>query len=171
MSGPAVVVRDDRAHLTFDRFDLDAYQTFLAVKRLPEHELVYDHAADSYHVSTPARFASLLTDGAPVRPDTTVDVAPHLFDYQAWILRTALDAKRYACWLDTGLGKTPTYLEWANSEQHSVEWSCQWPVRPHRRMQWYPSVGQHRPRWIEGYVKGPADKPLRHAERLFAVVR
>lgn len=113
MTAPAVVVRDDRAHLTFDRFDLEAYRTFLAVKKLPEHELAYDPNTDSYHVSTPARFASLLTAGLPIRPNVGVDVAGHLFDYQEWIVRTALEAKRYACWLDTGLGKTPTYLEWA----------------------------------------------------------
>jgi hypothetical protein len=113
MTGLAVEVRDDRAHLTFDRFDLDAYHAFLSVKRLPEHELVYHPNTDSYHVSTPARFASLLTGEQLARPNTRAAVAGHLFDYQDWVVRTALDAKRYACWLDTGLGKTPTYLEWA----------------------------------------------------------
>ena len=33
-------------------------------------------------------------------------------------------------------------------------------VRPHWRQQWYASEQRHAPRWIEGYIKGPADKPL-----------
>lgn len=96
MSGPTVTIQDQRAHLTFDRFDLAASHAFLAVKRLPEHELVYDPMADSYQVSTPARFAPLLTGAPGVRPASDVELAPHLFDYQAWIVRTAFEAKRYA---------------------------------------------------------------------------
>lgn len=53
-----------------------------------------------------------------------------------------------------------------------VEWSCRWPVSGHWRDQWYPSVGAHRQKWIHGYVKGPADKPLRtHAGRAFIISR
>jgi hypothetical protein len=53
----------------------------------------------------------------------------------------------------------------------TVEYSCQWPVRPHWRNQWYPSLGEHRAKLIPGYVKGPADKPLRHAERVIEFIR
>ncbi|HEX7088689.1 MAG TPA: hypothetical protein VF192_01055 [Longimicrobiales bacterium] len=54
----------------------------------------------------------------------------------------------------------------------AVEWSCQWPVSGHWRSQWYPSKGEHRQIWIDGYVKGPADKPLRvHAGRAFEFTR
>jgi len=28
------------------------------------------------------------------------------------------------------------------------------------RNQWYPSLSQHRQKWISPYVKGPEDKPL-----------
>jgi ERCC4-related helicase len=34
-------------------------------------------------------------------------------DYQEFIVRQALDARRYAIWADTGLGKTAMLLEWA----------------------------------------------------------
>jgi hypothetical protein len=112
MTGPAVVVRDDRAHLTFDRFDLDAYQTFLAVKALPEHQIGYDWRTDSYHVSTPARYVGRLS-GAAVPISRDWNLAPHLYDYQDFIVRLALDAKRFAAWCDTGLGKTAVFLEWA----------------------------------------------------------
>lgn len=52
------------------------------------------------------------------------------------------------------------------------DWSCQWPVRGHWRKQWYRSDGEHRPRWIMPYIKGPSDKPLKDAsERVMVVVR
>lgn len=56
-------------------------------------------------------------------------------------------------------------------ERRAVEWSCSWVVRGHWRQQWYPSARVHRPRWIAPYVKGPADKPLRQARRVFVVRR
>jgi hypothetical protein len=53
-----------------------------------------------------------------------------------------------------------------------TEWSCQWVVRGHWRMQWCPAAQMHRPMWILPYVKGPEDKPLKSpATTLFAVVR
>ncbi len=58
-------------------------------------------------------------------------------------------------------------------EHRDVEWACRWPVRSHWRNQPYGPAGQkhYRPKWIAPYIKGPEDKPLRHPERLFAVVR
>jgi hypothetical protein len=54
-----------------------------------------------------------------------------------------------------------------------VAWSCQWPVRPHWRMQ---AVGQdraeRRPVLVRGYIKGDPTKPLKTAnDRLFVVTR
>lgn len=46
-------------------------------------------------------------------------------------------------------------------EESDVDWSCQWPVSGHWRDQWYPTLGEHRQIWIDGYVKGPEDKPFR----------
>lgn len=56
-------------------------------------------------------------------------------------------------------------------EHRDVEWSCQWIVHGHWRNQWYPSKHYYHPKYIAPYLKGPEDKPLRHPERLFAVVR
>lgn len=42
-----------------------------------------------------------------------------------------------------------------------IEWNCQWHVRGHWRQQPYRSTGQVRPVFIEAYIKGPADKPLK----------
>jgi hypothetical protein len=52
-----------------------------------------------------------------------------------------------------------------------VEWSHRWIVGSHWRNQWYPSKGQHAPKLIEAYVKGPEDKPLIVRETVRALVR
>jgi hypothetical protein len=52
-----------------------------------------------------------------------------------------------------------------------VEWSHRWLVGSHWRNQWYPASGQHRPKLIEAYQKGPADKPLVVRETVRALVR
>lgn len=39
-------------------------------------------------------------------------------------------------------------------------YSHRFPVRGHWRNQWYPSLQAHRQRWVDGYVKGPEDKPF-----------
>ena len=40
-------------------------------------------------------------------------------------------------------------------------YTIRWVVSGHWRNQWYPAAELHRPRWIDGYVKGPADAPLK----------
>lgn len=52
-----------------------------------------------------------------------------------------------------------------------VEWQCQWMVRGHWRDQWYSSLSKHQPIFISPHIKGPAGKPLKNAQRMFAVVR
>lgn len=53
-----------------------------------------------------------------------------------------------------------------------IEWNCQWLVRGHWRQQFYPSEDRHRAIWINPYVKGPEDQPLKKPKvDLFAVVR
>ena len=52
------------------------------------------------------------------------------------------------------------------------DWSCRWLVSPHWRNQYFPSMKGNRPIWINGYVKGPDDKPLRRKKiELFSVSR
>jgi hypothetical protein len=43
----------------------------------------------------------------------------------------------------------------------TVDWQWQWEVRGHWRNQFYPSEGVHKPKFIEAYIKGPEDKPLK----------
>lgn len=109
----AVVVDGAEARVTFETFDMAAYDMFLRCKSLPESEIAYDWRDDSFTVTTFARFLPLLT-GAPAPTATRgAELADHLFDYQRWIVGRALDARRFAIWADTGLGKTLMFLEWA----------------------------------------------------------
>jgi hypothetical protein len=66
-------------------------------------------------------------------------------------------------------------LEAARQRQpnpEAIDWRWQWEVRGHWRDQWYPSEGVHKPKFIEAYIKGPPDKPLKPgALKLFTAVR
>ena len=42
-----------------------------------------------------------------------------------------------------------------------VDWQWQWEVRGHWRNQFISSTGEHRPVFIEAYIKGPENKPLK----------
>lgn len=111
MSG--VVVDGHEARVRFDSFDRTAYELFLRCKKLPESEVLYDPTDDTYTVTTAARYAHLLDEDLAAPAADRTELADHLFDFQAWIVERALDARRYACWADTGLGKTLIFEEWA----------------------------------------------------------
>lgn len=51
------------------------------------------------------------------------------------------------------------------------DWSCRWIVRGHWRNQWYPSLGEHRQRYVAPHIKGPPDKPLQVSDRAVEFVR
>jgi hypothetical protein len=59
----------------------------------------------------------------------------------------------------------------AETAADPTNWTCQWIVRGHWRNQWYPSLGEHRQRYVPPYVKGPPDKPLRAPDRAVEFVR
>jgi len=48
-----------------------------------------------------------------------------------------------------------------DGETTAVDWSCRWIVNGHWRNQYHPSTGRHELTFVEPYVKGPSDKPLR----------
>jgi Helicase conserved C-terminal domain len=108
-----VRVDGTRAVVRFDRFDLDSYRLFLRAKGLPESQVEYDEPAGAYVVSTDARFAPLLDETLAAAVREELPLAGHLWDFQEFIVGQALAARRYACWADTGLGKTAIFLEWA----------------------------------------------------------
>ncbi len=108
----SVTVTGDVAALEFGSYGLEQYDLFLKAKTLPESQIDYDWETDTYTITTPARFIDRL-GMTPLPPaGTPIPLADHLYDYQEWSLEMALEAKRFAVWMDTGLGKTPLYLEW-----------------------------------------------------------
>lgn len=48
----------------------------------------------------------------------------------------------------------------AEGGNSSREWRHRWVVRGHWRNHWYPLLGDHRPKWIAPYLKGPDGAPL-----------
>lgn len=118
-----IAIESDGRTLTvrFERFDLDAYALFLRAKRLPESELVYDWETDVYTLTAPVRFAHYLDVSAAVAEREWLPLAGHLFDFQQFCVRRALEAKRFALWADTGLGKGLMILEWCRQVVHVTE--------------------------------------------------
>lgn len=51
------------------------------------------------------------------------------------------------------------------------EYDHRFVVHGHWRNQWYPSINDHRPKWIRAYVKGPEDAPLVVKREAFVVDR
>lgn len=58
-----------------------------------------------------------------------------------------------------------------STQPSNREFSCRWIVHGFWRNQFYPSTGKHNLKWIDSYIKGPADKPLKTAARIYAVTR
>jgi Helicase conserved C-terminal domain len=109
----SVQIDDREAVVAFGTFAAADYDLFLRCKRLPESTIAFDWERSEWTIRTPARFASLLGEQPGRKEAAQLPLADHLFDYQRFIVRRALEARRYAVWADTGLGKTAMFLEWA----------------------------------------------------------
>ena len=120
MNTSIIQFQGDEMFVPFERFDDPAtYATFLAVKRLPEYRLeTLDRERMTYAVRAPARFASMLGVVRPAVMGVDLALSDFLFDDQKEIVSMALDAKRYACWSDCGLGKTLIGAEYARHVIH-----------------------------------------------------
>lgn len=108
----------DRMEVKFDRFDLDAYETFLRTKKLPESDLIFDPVTETYSLAAPARFASLMGVQGYSEWVETLPFPVSMFDRQRDVCMTALKVKRFAAWWDCGLGKTFLELEFARQAAH-----------------------------------------------------
>lgn len=109
---PKPTIDGDRLRIVFEEWGSESYQMFLRSKTLPEHHIEYDWEHDRYILTAPARFASIFGIDPP-RRGTRLPLSAHLFDYQIHFVQAALRAKRFACWADTGLGKTHIGIEFA----------------------------------------------------------
>jgi hypothetical protein len=65
-------------------------------------------------------------------------------------------------------------LEQARStgpRSHKMDWQWQWRVRGFWREQWYAVERVHKKIWIEDFIKGPSDKPLKPPVHTIYVAR
>lgn len=108
-----IIIDGQTMKIDFDSFDLQSYELFIRSKLLPECELSYNPSFDRYTITAPARFAKLLGVQMVQDGEKRQTLSDHLFDYQKFITERALEERRYAVWLDTGLGKSHVFLEWA----------------------------------------------------------
>jgi hypothetical protein len=90
--------------IDFDTKSVADYQKFLQCKRLPIYDVRDGRVItneDSYNIIFKKDEQNSLT------------VSDNkLFDYQEWVINRALKAKRFASYLDCGLGKTAILLYW-----------------------------------------------------------
>jgi len=113
-----ISVVDDRLSVNFERFGLEEYDVFLKTKTLPETAVEYDDVKETYRVTAPARFAGHFGLQAPAPRKPWLPLPQSMHDYQADLLRVALEAKRFAHWWDCGLGKCFEGLEWCRQVAH-----------------------------------------------------
>lgn len=97
----------------FDQFDIPSYRLFLKCKALPESTVEFHRETETYSISTPARFASLLGVLAPLPEGPALPIPDRLFEDQVFLTNLALNAKRFAIWSQCGNGKTLIGLEYA----------------------------------------------------------
>lgn len=110
---PQITQNGESLSIRFNSFGADAYPVFLKAKALPESNLSYDYADDSYTIETHARYANLLGVAAQTADIAAPEFPEFLFEHQREILKIALTAKRFAVWANVGLGKTLIELEFA----------------------------------------------------------
>lgn len=86
--------------------DFGDYQKFLQCKQLPNYR-VNGNVIETDEISYNLVF------GGTMEGEIAAS-SKHLFDYQIDIVNKALERRRFAAFLDCGLGKTHIELEWAN---------------------------------------------------------
>lgn len=79
-------------------YSLASYERFLAAKRAPVHWT----EGNTIHVE----------DFEYNDADLQIELAPHLWDYQQFIVKLSILKKRFAVFANIGLGKTAIFLEW-----------------------------------------------------------
>ncbi len=96
----------------------EGYAEFIKCKELPRYEVKGRRV-----ITDPESYAYVF--GAEKFPSKELTVNPALlFDYQSEITQRALYRKRYAPFLDCGLGKTRIELAWADALKERVLFQC-----------------------------------------------
>lgn len=90
---------------------MDTSKTSTLAMQISNGQKSIELAMDEYETFLQRKIIRVSESGFTVNDD---ELNPHLFDFQRWIVRTALKKGRYAVFADCGLGKTLIQLEWAN---------------------------------------------------------
>jgi len=93
--------------LGFDERSMDSYRQFLALKSLPQY------AWDGEFAVFPDEYASRICGHEVKASSLPYSANPKLFDYQRDIAEMALRKKKFAAFVDCGLGKTFILLDYA----------------------------------------------------------
>lgn len=93
---------------------LDDYNRFLAVRRCPVYEF---RGRDAI---VPDEYAAEIFGAQVERIDADYSPPPFLFDYQRDICRMAIQKRKFAAFIECGLGKTLILLEFAQHAARSV---------------------------------------------------
>lgn len=114
-----IQIQGNRIHAHFENFNRENYATFLRIKQLPETDVIYHHEYETYTITAPSRYAEILGVERPSEPNP-LPMGEFLFDDQVAIVQMALDAKRFACWSECGMGKTLCEAEFARQVHHKT---------------------------------------------------
>lgn len=101
--------------ITFDTNKIDDYRKFLAVRRCPVYS-IRGTVAD-----VPDEYAAEILGTEFERSNVNYDPPPFLFDYQRDITRLAIQKRKYAAFIECGLGKTLILLEFAKHAERSTQ--------------------------------------------------
>lgn len=91
--------------ITLDLNDIESYRTFLKVKSLPTYSIRGRVASFPDEYATRLGMSSVETAAAYEPSEFT-------FDYQRDIARMGISKRKFACFIDCGLGKTIIYFEY-----------------------------------------------------------
>lgn len=100
--------------LELDLDSVDGYRTFLKVKSLPVYKFTGREAW------FPDEYAGLVVDRTVNADGGTYEHRPWLFDYQRDVARLAIRKRKFAAFVDCGLGKTLIMLEFARHASEAI---------------------------------------------------
>lgn len=101
-------------NLTFDPASIADYEKFLQVKRLPKYRIV---GRGAY---VPDEYAGLMGTSTPAGSSDYIPL-PGLFDYQRDITAMAIRKRKFAAFVEPGLGKTLIQTEFARHASERID--------------------------------------------------
>jgi len=98
----------------FNTSSIESYKTFLKLKRIPAYQW------DGSQAIVPDQYASALTSEKEQPRFSNWEPSDFLFDYQKAITKLAIQKRKFAGFIECGLGKTLILLEFAQAAQQNI---------------------------------------------------